>query len=103
MQELALNSIADVPGLITFRAPESEKTNFAPRIGFAYTPGTSAATAIRGGFGLSHDQIFDNVGTNARQPQANSTFDRADATSTFTAFPPHGGIRADAVAAALDV
>jgi hypothetical protein len=75
MKEFALNSIADVPGVLTFHAPEAQKKNFAPRIGFAYTPGTSADTSIRGGFGIAYDQIFDNVGTNARPPQATSTFD----------------------------
>ena len=34
-----LNSISNVPGLITFGAPNAQKTNFLPRIGFAYSPG----------------------------------------------------------------
>src|SRR5207244_4514009 len=75
MQEFDLNSIADVPGLLTFHAPQPQKKNFSPRIGFAYSPGSSASTSIRGGFGLAYDQIFDNVGTNARPPQATSTVD----------------------------
>jgi hypothetical protein len=101
MQEFALNSIADVPGLIIFRAPQPQKTNFAPRIGFAYSPG-SAATSIRGGFGLAYDQIFDNVGTNARPPQATSTVDQTDPTSNVSGYLANGGIKPNAVAPALD-
>ncbi len=73
MKEQALNSIADVPGVITFRAPKAQLTNFAPRIGFAYSPGNGGSTVIRGGFGLAYDQIFDNIGNNVRPPQAQST------------------------------
>jgi hypothetical protein len=75
MKEFALNSAASVPGVITFAAPQPQKKNFAPRVGFAYSPGASATTSIRGGFGMAYDQIFDNVGTNARPPQATSTVD----------------------------
>ena len=67
------NAIANTPGVLTFQAPISQKTNFAPRVGFAYTPGNSASTSIRGGFGIAYDQVFDNVGTNATPPQASAT------------------------------
>src|SRR5262249_898161 len=63
MKEFDLNRIADVPGVLTFRAPRAQKNNWAPRVGFAYSPGGSATTSIRGGFGLAYDLIFDNVGT----------------------------------------
>ncbi|HEY2842647.1 MAG TPA: carboxypeptidase regulatory-like domain-containing protein, partial [Bryobacteraceae bacterium] len=33
MQEYALNSLASVPGVLTFAAPQPQKKNFAPRIG----------------------------------------------------------------------
>jgi hypothetical protein len=72
MKEYALNSLADVPGVLTFFEPQPQKKNFAPRIGFAYSPGKSATTSIRGGFGLAYDQIFDNIGLNVRPPQVNS-------------------------------
>jgi hypothetical protein len=72
MQEYALNSMADVPGVLTFSAPQPQKKNFAPRIGFAYSPGKSANTSIRGGFGIAYDQIFDNIGLNVRPPEVNS-------------------------------
>jgi hypothetical protein len=78
MQEFELNKIADVPGVITFGAPKPQKNNFAPRIGFAYSPGTRASTSIRGGFGIAYDLIFDNVGTLIRPPQATSTLDQTN-------------------------
>src|SRR5262249_33510632 len=50
-QQQSLNAIASVPGLVDFRAPNSNKLGgFAPRIGLAYSPGTSGNTVIRAGF-----------------------------------------------------
>jgi hypothetical protein len=96
MKEFDLNAIADVPGIITFRAPKAQKKNFAPRIGFAYSPGSSGTTSIRGGFGIAYDLIFDNVGINTRPPQATSTVDKTDGTNTTRGFLASGGIRPDA-------
>jgi hypothetical protein len=99
MKEFALNSIADVPGVLVFRAPEAAKKNFAPRIGLAYSPGNKGNTSIRAGFGMAYDQIFDNVGTNARPPQATSTVDVTG--NQGSGFLAAGGIRQDAVPASL--
>jgi hypothetical protein len=99
MKEFALNSIADVPGVITFFAPQPQKKNFAPRVGFAYSPGDNGSTSIRGGFGIAYDQIFDNVGLNARPPQATSTVDRPVVDQCC--FLGSGGIKPNEVAAAL--
>jgi len=99
MQEFALNSLADVPGVLTFFAPQPQKHNFAPRVGFAYSPGDNASTSIRGGFGLAYDQIFDNVGLNARPPQATSTIDRPVVDQCC--FLGSGGIKPNELAAAL--
>jgi|CZKK01.1.fsa_nt_gi hypothetical protein len=71
----ALNSVADVPGLITFAAPTAPKHDFMPRIGFAYSPGNSGNTSIRAGFGMGYDVLYDNIGTLARPPQIGSTVD----------------------------
>ena len=49
------NSIADVPGVLTFRTPEMQKTGFAPQIGLAYSPGTSHSSVFRAGFGMNYD------------------------------------------------
>src|SRR5262249_19350042 len=100
MQEFALNSIADVPGVITFRPPQPQKTNFAPRLAFAYSPGTTASTSIRGGFGIAYDQIFDNVGTNTRPPQATSAVTLTNANNN-TGFLANGGIPPNSVAPPL--
>jgi hypothetical protein len=69
MRDFSLESAASVPGVISFFAPQAQKLNFAPRFGFAYSPGNKATTTIRGGFGIGYDPIFDNVGTNIRPPQ----------------------------------
>lgn len=37
------------------------KKNFAPRFGFAYSPGASTRTAIRGGYGIYYDQSAGQV------------------------------------------
>lgn len=62
----SLNSVADVPGLITFASPAAPKKDFMPRIGFAYSPGKSGNTSIRGGFGLGYDVLYDNIATLSR-------------------------------------
>ncbi len=99
MQLFNLDTPASTPGVITFRAPQSQKDNFAPRIGFAYSPGDSAKTSIRGGFGLAYDQIFDNVGTNATPPQASATVNAAPTLYPTGGFLANGGILPSALAA----
>jgi hypothetical protein len=103
MKEFDLNRIADVPGVLTFHAPQPQKKNFAPRVGFAYSPGTRGTTSIRGGFGIAYDQIFDNVGTNARPPQATSTVDVQvpAAAQDVPGFLQNGGILPTATAGSL--
>ncbi len=47
-----------------------DKTNFAPRIGFAWSPGNSNKLSIRGGFGLFYDVLKgeDNLQFNGAPP-----------------------------------
>ncbi|HEV2470154.1 MAG TPA: TonB-dependent receptor [Candidatus Sulfotelmatobacter sp.] len=71
----SMNAISSVPGLITFGAPTSQKTNFLPRIGFAWSPGESGKTSIRGGFGMSMDVLYDNLGLLSAPPQVQQTCD----------------------------
>jgi Carboxypeptidase regulatory-like domain/TonB dependent receptor len=71
----ALNSAASVPGLIDFKEPQPQYGNFAPRLGFAYSPGDSGNTSIRGGFGIAYDVLYDNLGTLSFPPQFSGTQD----------------------------
>ena len=99
MQEYALNSMADVPGVLNFFAPQPQTKNFAPRIGFAYSPGKSATTSIRGGFGIAYDQIFDNIGLNVRPPEVNSVVNSV--VTDTPGYLANGGILPSATPASL--
>jgi hypothetical protein len=70
-----LNAISNVPGLIEFTEPKPQYKNFAPRIGIAYSPGTDGKTAIRAGFGMNYDVLYDNIGILALPPQLSTTVD----------------------------
>ena len=57
------------PGYITLAAldiplvkgaPEDDRRQLAPRIGFAYSPGSKGTTVIRGGFGLYFNDLAQN-------------------------------------------
>jgi hypothetical protein len=91
----ALNAISSVPGLIEFRKPTAQTTNFVPRVGLAYSPGTTGRTSIRAGFGMSYDKYFDNLGLNSKPPQLESTVD-VNPSQTSVNFLANGGIRPDA-------
>lgn len=102
----ALNSIASVPGLLVFKEPAEQKKNFAPKVGLAYAPdftsgllgrvfGSSGRSAIRAGFSLGYDYIFDNLYILALPPQANQTVDGLPYVRNFLA---NGGIRNQPVA-----
>lgn len=86
-----LNSVADAPGLITFGSPKAPTHNFMPRVGFAYTPGSSGNTSIRGGFGMGYDVLYDNIGVLSRPPQIGNTVD-CPATCAPNGFLAAGGI-----------
>jgi len=90
----ALNSAASVPGLINFIAPQPAPNNWGPRIGFAYSPGTSGRTSIRGGIGEAYDVLFDNIGLLALPPELSSTIDCAPVGNFNCASPflGNGGI-----------
>jgi hypothetical protein len=88
----ALNAAASVPGLITFGAPQWSKDNFAPRVGIAWSPGTSGRTSIRAGFGEAFDTLFDNLGLLTVPPQIGST---NDCVQTLGNYPcPNSGFLA---------
>ena len=94
MKLQALNAISSVPGLIEFREPKAGNKAIAPRIGFAYSPGTSGNTSIRAGFGMAYDVVYDNVGTSSYPPQLSATINANSFPAIFTApFLANGGIR----------
>lgn len=72
-----LNALASVPGLVDFRAPNPATNDWGPRIGFAYSPGSSGKTSIRGGFGIAYDILYDNLGLLSLPPELSSTIDCA--------------------------
>ena len=94
----AMNSIASVPGLIEFREPTAPLNAFAPRVGLAYSPGTSGSTSIRAGFGLAYDKIFENFGTNDRPPEISTTVDAPALGGATSGYLARGAIPARASA-----
>jgi hypothetical protein len=89
-----LNAVSNVPGVLVFNAPQTQKKNFAPRVGIAWSPGTSGTTSVRAGFGMAYDVLYDNIGVNSPPPQFSTTVDVSGAG--MPAFLSNGGIRASA-------
>jgi len=94
-----VNSISNVPGLITFGEPQVQNLNFEPRIGIAYSPGTSGKTSIRAGFGMNYDKLFDNLGILSAPPQFQQTVDVGG--NPGSDFLKNGGIPPNASAGEL--
>jgi hypothetical protein len=105
-KQQTLNSIASVPGLLVFGEPKAQKKNFAPKVGFAWSPnytegmlgrifGSNGKSSIRGGFSMGYDYIFDNLWILSSPPQLQQTRDCPDPTKPFcpaTGFLAAGGI-----------
>ena len=93
------NAISNVPGLIVFQKPSAMKTAWMPRVGLAYSPGTSGRTSIRAGFGRSFDVLVDNFGLLSLPPQATTTVDVTGLDKS--GFMAGGGIPPNATSATL--
>ena len=79
-----LNSISNVPGLVTFGAPTTQKTNFMPRVGIAWAP--TPNTSVNMGFAMANDVIYDNLGILSLPPQVQQTNDTVQPTDCL---PPN--------------
>jgi len=94
----AASAPASVPGGITFARPYYDKTNFAPRIGFAYSPGTQGAWSIRGGFAQAYDLVYSNLTANAAPPYFQQTNDCPGVKCAPNGFLASGGLPGSPVA-----
>jgi hypothetical protein len=94
-----VNAISNVPGLIVFQKPTAMTTAWMPRVGLAYSPGTSGKTSIRAGFGRSFDVLVDNFGLLSLPPQFTTTVDVTG--NAGQGFMLGGGIPPNASAAGL--
>jgi hypothetical protein len=71
----SLNSAASVPGVLNFVSPQPQYNNWAPRIGFAWSPKFWGSTVLRGGYAMAYDVLYDNLGLLAVPPQFGGTCD----------------------------
>ena len=83
-----------------FQKPTAMKNAWMPRVGLAYSPGTSGKTSIRAGFGRSFDVLVDNFGLLTLPPQDTTTVD-VNGPQPAGGFLAGGGIPPTASAAAL--
>jgi len=102
-RQQTVNSIASVPGVLEFNEPTSQKHNFAPRVGIAYSPdyktgwmhkllGSDNSSSIRAGFSMAYDVIFDNIYILSNPPEFQQTIDIPDLTAQTPNFLGSGGI-----------
>lgn len=97
-----LNAISSVPGVLEFREPKAQTKNFAPKVGFAWSPdykegllgrifGSGGKSSIRAGFSMGYDYIFDNLYILSNPPQLQQTNDVDTSVSTPN-FLANGGL-----------
>jgi len=86
---------ANLPGGITFGEPKPSPNDWSPRIGFAYSPGSSGTWSIRGGFSRSFDLTYANLTSNSAPPYFQQTND-VNLTSNAPNFLKNGGLSGSA-------
>jgi len=96
------SSPASVPGLLTVGRPSYDPTNFAPRIGFAYSPGKQGDWVVRGGFSQAYDLPYSNLTANAAPPYFQQTNDCPGVNCAPTGFLASGGLPGTAAALPTD-
>ena len=98
-----LNSISSVPGVLEFREPKAQTKNFAPKVGFAWSPdyksgllgrvfGSGGKSSIRAGFSMGYDYIFDNLYILSNPPQLQQTNDVDTTAPPTSGFLAGGGL-----------
>jgi hypothetical protein len=98
-----LNAISTVPGLLEFREPKTQTKNFAPKIGFAWSPdykegllgrifGSGGKSSLRAGFSMGYDYIFDNLYILSNPPQLQQTNDVDTTVPSTPNFLANGGL-----------
>jgi len=98
-----LNAISSVPGLIEFNEPKAQTKNFAPKVGFAWSPdykegmlgrifGSGGKSSIRAGFSMGYDYIFDNLYILSNPPQLQQTNDVDVTVPSTPGFLASGGL-----------
>jgi hypothetical protein len=85
------SAIANVPGVITFGDPKAGKNDWAPRLGFAYSPGHDGVWSIRGGVARSFDNTYINLNQNASPPYYQTTQD-VNPNAPVSNFLANGGL-----------
>jgi hypothetical protein len=89
--------LAEFPdGTVTFKKPESDKNNFAPRVGFAWDINGDGKSSLRGGFAIAHDVFFGNLPSLQLPPQLQAEVD-VDVSCALSPRPDWCGIPRSAV------
>ena len=86
------SALANYPGLITFGTPQSQKTNWAPRVGIAWSPGKSGLWSVRTGFGINYDNQYNNLSINEKPAYFSLTEDVPSLTTLTPNFLANGGL-----------